>query len=53
MPQQQYQLTETRPGFYSRRAPALIMVGKWALAFTVSPPGGPPFTALILDEANG
>ncbi len=53
MPQQQYQLTETRAGFYSRRAPALIMVGKWALAFNVSPPGGPPFTALILDEATG
>jgi copper transport protein len=53
MPQQQYQLTETRPGIYSRRAPALIMVGKWALAFNVSPPGGPPFTALIVDEANG
>jgi copper transport protein len=53
MPQQQYQLTETRPGVYSRRAPALIMVGKWALAFNVSPPGGPPFTALIIDEANG
>jgi copper transport protein len=53
MPQQQYQLAETRAGVYSRRAPALIMVGKWALAFTVSPPGGPPFTALILDEADG
>ena len=53
MPQQQYQLTETRPGVYSRRAPALIMVGKWALAFNVSPPGGAPFTALIIDEANG
>ncbi len=53
MPQQQYQLTETRPGIYSRRAPALIMVGKWALSFNVSPPGRPPFTALIIDEANG
>jgi copper transport protein len=53
MPQQQYQLAETRAGVYSRRAPALIMVGRWALAFTVSPPGGPPFTALILDEADG
>jgi copper transport protein len=53
MPQQQYQLTETQPGVYSRRAPALIMVGKWALAFNVSPPAGPPFTALIVDEANG
>ncbi len=53
MPQQEYQLTETQPGVYSRAAPALVMVGKWALAFDVSPPGGPPFTALILDQADG
>jgi copper transport protein len=53
MPQQQYQLTETRPGIYSRAAPALIMVGKWSLAFNVAPAGGPPFTALILDQADG
>ena len=31
MPQQEYQLTETQPGVYSRAAPALVMVGKWAL----------------------
>jgi copper transport protein len=53
MPQQEYQLTETRPGIYSRAAPALIMVGKWSLAFNVAPAGGPPFTALILDQADG
>jgi copper transport protein len=53
MPQQEYQLTETRPGLYSRAAPALIMVGKWSLAFQVAPTGAPPFTALILDQANG
>jgi copper transport protein len=53
MPQQQYQLTETRPGLYRRRAPALIMVGKWALGFTVTPRGGPPFSVPILDEADG
>ncbi|MEA2210677.1 MAG: copper transport protein [Solirubrobacteraceae bacterium] len=53
MPQQEYQLTETRPGVYSRAAPALIMVGKWSLAFNIAPPGGPAFTALIVDEANG
>jgi copper transport protein len=53
MPQQQYQLAETRPGVYSRRAPALIMVGKWGLSFTVTPPGGQPFTALVVDEADG
>jgi copper transport protein len=53
MPQQEYGLKETQPGVYSRAAPALVMVGRWALAFQVTPPGGPPFTALILDQANG
>ena len=53
MPQQQYQLTETSPGVYARSAPALIMVGNWSLAFQVTPPGGRPFTATILDEAEG
>jgi copper transport protein len=53
MPQQEYQLTETRPGIYARAAPALVMVGRWALSFQVTPQGGPPFTALILDQANG
>ena len=53
MPQQEYQLTETRPGLYSRAAPALVMVGRWALAFQITPKSGRPFTALILDQANG
>jgi copper transport protein len=53
MPQQEYQLTETSPGVYSRSAPALVMVGKWALAFQVAPNDAPPFTTLILDQANG
>jgi copper transport protein len=53
MPQQEYQLTETQPGLYSRAAPALVMVGKWALSFQIAPKNAPPFTALILDQANG
>jgi copper transport protein len=53
MPQQEYQLTETSPGVYSRAAPALVMVGKWALDYQITPPGAPPFSALILDQANG
>ena len=53
MPQQQYALTETRPGIYSRSAPALVMVGKWGLSFQVVPKGGAPFTALIVDQAGG
>ena len=41
MPQQEYQLKEVQPGVYSRAAPALVMVGKWALAFQVTPEGPP------------
>jgi hypothetical protein len=29
------------------------MVGKWALGFQITPPGGQTFDALILDQANG
>ena len=53
MPQQEYQLTETQPGVYSRAAPALVMVGVWGLTFQISPKSGTPFSALILDQANG
>ena len=53
MPQQEYQLTETQPGVYSRAASALVMVGRWGLTFQVTPPHGPPFTALIVDQADG
>jgi hypothetical protein len=53
MPQQEYALAEMRPGVYTRAAPALVMVGRWALDFQVTPPGAPPFSALVLDEANG
>ncbi len=53
MPEQEYQLTETQPGVYSRAAPALVMVGEWGLTFQIAPKAGPPFSALILDQANG
>jgi hypothetical protein len=53
MPTQEYQLTEIAPGVYSRAAPALVMVGRWGLTFQVTPPHGVPFTALIVDQANG
>jgi copper transport protein len=53
MPQQEYQLKEVQPGIYSRAASALVMVGKWGLSFQITPPGAPPFTALIVDQANG
>jgi copper transport protein len=53
MPQQEYQLTETRPGVYSRSSPALLMVGDWGLTFQIAPKGAPPFSALIIDRAGG
>jgi copper transport protein len=53
MPEQNYQLAETRPGLYSRAAPALVMVGHWGLAFNVTPKGAEPFTALVVDHATG
>ena len=52
-PQQEYQLQETQPGVYTRMAPALVMVGRWGLTFQVTPRSGLPFTALIVDQANG
>ena len=53
MPNQEYQLTETKPGIYARKAPALVMVGHWGLEFDVTPKGGQPFTAFFVDHANG
>jgi copper transport protein len=53
MANQEYQLTETTPGVYSRASPALVMVGHWGLSFNVTPRGGRPFTALVADRAGG
>jgi copper transport protein len=53
MQQQAYQLQERSPGVYSRAAPALVMVGHWGLGFRVTPPGGQPFQAFVVDRANG
>ena len=53
MPDQEYQLTETAPGVYQRKAPALVMAGHWGLSFTVTPKGQLPFTATVVDRANG
>jgi copper transport protein len=52
MPTQEYQLAETAPGVYTRKAPALVMVGHWALNFTITPKGGLPFSALVVDRAG-
>jgi copper transport protein len=53
MPNLEYQLDETSPGIYTRKAAALVMVGHWGLSFTVTPKGGTPFTAVVVDRANG
>jgi copper transport protein len=53
MGSQGYRLPETSPGVYRLSAPALAMVGHWGLTFDVRPPGGPPFTVGLVDEARG
>jgi copper transport protein len=53
MPNQNYVLTEKQPGVYVREAPALVMVGHWALSFTITPAGKAPFAATIVDHATG
>ena len=53
MGQQEYRLSETRPGVYAHAAPALVMVGHWGLSFQVTPKGAQPFDVLIVDHATG
>lgn len=53
MQNQEYRLSETAPGVYSRAAPALVMVGHWGLNFNVTPRGGTPVNVLLVDRANG
>jgi copper transport protein len=53
MPEQDYRLAETSPGVYTRKAPALVMVGHWGLTFTITPKNAPPFAATIVDHATG
>ena len=53
MGEQSYRFRELRPGVFSKSAPALVMVGHWALQFEVTPPGGKPFVVTLLDKASG
>lgn len=53
MPNQEFQLSETSPGVYTRKTSALVMVGHWGLSFNVTPRGGTPFTATVVDKAAG
>ena len=47
------QILEDKERLLFYNAPALVMVGRWGLTFQVTPRTGPPFTALIVDQANG
>jgi copper transport protein len=53
MGQLEYQLVESSPGLYTRRAPALVMAGRWSLEFAITPKQGVPFNALVIDHATG
>jgi copper transport protein len=53
MGEQSYRLREQRPGVFTKDAPALVMVGHWALQFEVTPPGARPFVVTLLDKASG
>jgi copper transport protein len=53
MGQQAYHLSETAPGVYEHSAPALVMVGHWALAFDIQQPGKQPMDVIIVDHATG
>jgi copper transport protein len=53
MGNQEYRLREVRPGVFERSAPALVMVGHWALDFEVAPTGAQPFSVLLVDKASG
>jgi copper transport protein len=49
----EYALKERQPGLFSRTEPALVMVGHWGLDYEITPPGGQPFTVLLVDKAGG
>ena len=53
MQEQNFAFKEVAPGTYEKSAPALVMVGHWALTFEVTPPGHAPFEVLIVDRAAG
>jgi copper transport protein len=53
MGNQEYRLQQVRPGVFERSAPALVMVGHWAIQFEITPPGQPSFSVLLVDRANG
>jgi hypothetical protein len=52
MPSQEYRLAETAPGVYAQTKPALVMVGHWGLAFTLTV-NGKPVSLTLEDHATG
>ncbi len=52
MPSQEYRLSETSPGVYAQTKPALVMVGHWGLAFTLTV-NGKPVAVTLEDHATG
>ena len=53
MGQQAYKLREAGPGRYRRNGMPLLMVGNWGVTFEVTPPGGAPYSFVVVDHANG
>lgn len=54
MGRQAYRLAPQGAGAYGKRSvPSLVMVGRWGLSFSVSIPGQPPFTVVLVDHAQG
>jgi copper transport protein len=54
MTPQAYHLEQQQPAVYAKKGlPSLVMVGRWGLNVSISPPGQQPFDVLLLDHANG
>jgi copper transport protein len=54
MTPQAYHLDQQSPALYGKKSvPSLVMVGRWGVNFSISPPGKPPFDVLLLDHAQG
>jgi copper transport protein len=53
MGEQSFRVPERKPGVFVKSAPALVMVGHWAIQFEVTTPGARPFVVTLLDKASG
>lgn len=53
MGEQSFRFPERKPGVFVKSAPALVMVGHWAIQFEVTTPGARPFVVTLLDKASG